>query len=65
MRWSELFVVLGLVMIFEGLLPFLSPEKSRGVARMIENLSNFRLRALGFIALVGGAVLVYVAGRGY
>lgn len=62
MRWSELFVALGLVMIIEGILPFVSPEKSRAAARITESLSNFRLRLFGFIALAGGALLVYIAG---
>ncbi|MDD9805789.1 MAG: DUF2065 domain-containing protein [Gammaproteobacteria bacterium] len=62
MRWSDLFVALGLVMIIEGILPFVSPEKSRVAARVTESLSNFRLRLFGFIALAGGALLIYIAG---
>ncbi len=62
MRWSDLFVALGLVMIIEGILPFISPEKSRVMAKMTESLSNFRLRIFGLIALVGGALLIYIAG---
>jgi len=49
---------LALLMVMEGLLPFLSPARFRGGLLRAASLEDKTLRILGFVALVAGAGLL-------
>jgi len=50
---------LALVMVIEGMLPFLSPARFRGSLLRAASLGDKPLRYLGFAALAGGATLLH------
>lgn len=52
---------LALVMVIEGMLPFLSPARFRTSLLRAASLPDKPLRLLGFAALVGGAALLHFA----
>ena len=61
MQWSDLFAALALVLILEGILPFLNPGRYRRMLEMLENISDNQLRGMGLaIMLVGAVVLTLV-----
>lgn len=57
-RWLQ---VLGLVLIIEALLPFISPRGYRQAVQQIANTPDRALRAIAFVVLVVGAVLVMLS----
>ncbi len=55
-----LIVVVGVVLIFEGLPWFLSPGSAKKVLRQLLAINDRTLRALGFGLMVSGLLLVYL-----
>lgn len=53
-------VVIGLVLIFEGLPWFLSPESAKRVLLQLVSLDNRTLRGLGLTFMALGLLLVYL-----
>lgn len=61
--WDTLFSALALMLVFEGLLPFLSPQRWRSVFEQATRLSDGQLRFLGLSSMLGGLiVLLMLAG---
>ena len=61
--WSLLLIAGGLMLVLEGLLPFMSPERWRAVFERAAKLSDGQLRFLGLTSmLVGCAILVFSLG---
>jgi len=58
MDWNDLFAALALMLIFEGILPFLNPDRYRKMLEMMEQISNNQLRTMGLVVMVIGAVLL-------
>jgi uncharacterized protein len=56
--WSELLSALCLVMVVEGLLPFLSPETSKKMMAMMSQLDNRSLRVSGLFSMLSGVLLL-------
>ncbi len=52
--WDTLFSALALMLVFEGLLPFLSPQRCRRVFEQATRLSDGQLRFLGLSSMLGG-----------
>lgn len=50
---------LALVMVIEGMLPFLSPRRFRESLLRAASLEDRPLRLLGLVAMVGGAGLLH------
>ena len=61
--WDSLWSALALVLVFEGLLPFLSPRSWRSVFEQATRLTDGQLRFLGLASMLGGLlVLALLAG---
>ncbi|WP_295641566.1 DUF2065 domain-containing protein [uncultured Methylibium sp.] len=58
--WDTLFSALALMLVFEGLLPFLSPPRWRRLFEQATQLSDGQLRFLGLSSMLGGLVLLLV-----
>jgi uncharacterized protein len=61
MSWQVFFTALGLLLVFEGILPFLSPEWWRQMLGYMFTQSNRGLRVMGLISMLLGLALVTVA----
>ena len=64
MDWNDLFTAIALLLIFEGILPFLNPDRYRKMLEMMEKISNSQLRTMGLIVMVVGAVLLTLVRAG-
>jgi len=58
--WNELFSALALVLVIEGLMPFISPKGWRETMLQASRLEDKTLRTIGFISMLFGAVLLYL-----
>jgi uncharacterized protein YjeT (DUF2065 family) len=56
--WELLFSALALMLIFEGLMPFLSPQRWRRLFEQATKLSDGQLRFLGLSSMIGGLLLL-------
>ncbi|MDH5484731.1 MAG: DUF2065 domain-containing protein [Gammaproteobacteria bacterium] len=60
--WDELFRALALVLVIEGLMPFISPHSWRNTVLQASQLPNKVLRSLGLGSMLLGVLLLYVLG---
>jgi uncharacterized protein YjeT (DUF2065 family) len=60
MRWHDLLVALALMLVIEGLLPFLNPSGARTAFEMISRMDDRALRTGGLVSMVIGVVLLYL-----
>ena len=58
--WHDLLVALALVMVIEGILPFLSPGAMRRVMLASLELDDRSLRVGGLIAMLSGVITLYL-----
>ena len=59
MNFDFIIVVIGVVLIFEGLPWFLSPQAAKNVLRQLAAIDNRSLRILGFVLMLVGLFMVY------
>ena len=57
--WHDLWVALALLLVLEGIWPFLSPETMRRMLLMLVQQDNRSLRISGLISMVCGVLLLY------
>ena len=58
--WNDLFVALALVLVIEGILPFLNPSAMRELQRKMAEMDDRSLRIAGLSSMLVGLVLVYL-----
>ena len=57
---KELAIALALLLIFEGMLPFLSPAALRRALLALQDISDRQLRLIGLASMCAGIVLLYI-----
>ena len=58
---TTLLMAFALMLVIEGLLPFLAPKAWRETFRRIMLLSDGQIRFFGLTSMIAGLVLLYVA----
>jgi len=58
--WHDLWVAMALLLVMEGIWPFLSPESMRQMLLMVAQQENRALRISGLISMVCGVLLLYL-----
>lgn len=59
MLWQDLWAALALVMVVEGMMPFLSPQSMRRAFVQIAQMDDNTLRWAGLVSMVAGLLLLY------
>ena len=59
--WNLIFAALGIAMVLEGLPYFITPAGTRRYIRQLAELGNPSLRLLGFLMMVAGLVVAWLA----
>jgi len=57
--WTEILTALALVLVIEGILPFVGPGRYRQLVAQIVRLSDNQLRTFGLAAMIAGVVLLF------
>ncbi len=60
MNWGDLLAALALVMIIEGLIPFISPRGYKNTMQQLTAMPESTLRSIGFGLLLCGVVFLYL-----
>jgi len=58
-NWQDLLAAVSLVLVIEGVLPFVSPDKLRRMMSQLQELSDSQLRRMGVFSMIAGLVLLY------
>ena len=58
--WHDIGVAFALMLVLEGILPFLNPQGTRHAFAQLAGMGNRTVRVLGLISMVGGAMLLYL-----
>jgi uncharacterized protein YjeT (DUF2065 family) len=58
---TTLLMALALMLVIEGLLPFLAPKLWRETFLRLMQLSDGQIRFFGLTSMIGGLVLLYIA----
>lgn len=61
--WPDLAAALGLMLVFEGVLPFLSPAGFRRAYATLATVDDAKLRIAGAVAMAAGILFVFLARR--
>ncbi|NRB37239.1 MAG: DUF2065 domain-containing protein [Pseudomonadales bacterium] len=58
--WQELWIAICLVLVIEGMLPFLTPKLWRQSMLQLAQLDDRGLRIVGLISMVLGTIALYI-----
>jgi uncharacterized protein YjeT (DUF2065 family) len=58
--WGKLATALALVLVIEGIMPFLNPGRMRRMLIMMAQLDDTTLRIIGLTSMVIGVLLLYL-----
>lgn len=58
--WDDLLSAMALVLVFEGLLPFLTPTGYRKAMLSMIAMNDRQLRTAGLVSMIGGVLLLYL-----
>jgi len=60
MQWSDLWSALALVMIIEGVLPFLNPDGFKRYLKSMQEIDSKSIRTGGGVLMVLGLICLYL-----
>ncbi len=58
--WDDLLAAFALVLVLEGIMPFLSPDQWKEAMARILGMEDSAVRIVGLCSMVGGALLLYL-----
>jgi hypothetical protein len=58
--WNDLLAALALVLVIEGMVPFLNPQSLRRMLETVSQLDDRTLRITGLISMLCGVVMLYL-----
>jgi len=58
--WQDLLVGIALVLVLEGILPFLSPGKYRSTLMLASQMNDKTMRGLGLASMSAGLIVLYL-----
>jgi len=59
LAWSDLLAALAILLVLEGLLPFLNPAATRRVFAQLSELGERELRVAGLVSMLAGLLLLF------
>jgi len=60
LMWSDLLAALALVLVIEGMIPFLNPQSLRRMIETLGQLDDRSLRIAGLVSMVCGLIMLYI-----
>lgn len=58
--WTDLGAALALMLVLEGILPFLSPDSVRRLLAAMSEVDNRSMRVSGLVSMLAGVGLLYL-----
>lgn len=58
--FNDLLAALALMLVVEGILPFLNPQALRRTLQTLEQMDDRNLRIMGLVSMLSGLLLLYL-----
>ena len=58
--WQDIAAAIALVLVIEGMLPFLNPSRFKRNMAMMMQMNDSTLRGVGFASMVVGLIMLYL-----
>jgi uncharacterized protein YjeT (DUF2065 family) len=58
--WTDLLAAIALLLVIEGMIPFLNPQSLRQMLETVSQLDDRTLRMVGFISMILGVILLTI-----
>jgi uncharacterized protein YjeT (DUF2065 family) len=58
--WNDLWVAMALMLVLEGIVPFLSPDTLRRMLVTVIQMDNRSMHIAGLISMLAGVALLYL-----
>ena len=58
--WHDLIVAVALLLVIEGILPFLNPQGLRRALLVLSQMNDNTLRFVGLTCMVAGCLILYL-----
>jgi uncharacterized protein YjeT (DUF2065 family) len=59
-NWDDLLAALALVMVIEGIVPFVSPHSLRRMLERVSRIDDRTLRLTGLASMICGVIVLYL-----
>jgi uncharacterized protein len=60
LQWGDLLSAVSILLVLEGLLPFLNPTATRRAFAQLSQIGERELRIAGFISMLAGLALLFL-----
>ncbi len=60
MNWEDFLAAMALVLIFEGLIPFFSPQGYKNMVQQMATMPVQTLRSVGLVLMILGVIFLYL-----
>ncbi|MGB5715482.1 MAG: DUF2065 domain-containing protein [Gammaproteobacteria bacterium] len=58
--WTDLLAAIALLLVIEGMVPFLNPQSLRKMLETVSQLDDRTLRIVGLVSMIFGVVLLTI-----
>ncbi|RKZ50791.1 MAG: DUF2065 domain-containing protein [Candidatus Parabeggiatoa sp. nov. 3] len=58
--WEELWIAIALILVIEGIMPFINPKGWRKTLRTVSEMDDNTLRTIGLSSMLFGVILLYL-----
>jgi len=58
--WNDLLAAIALLLVIEGMVPFLNPQSLRKMLETVSQLDDRTLRIVGLVSMIFGVVLLTI-----
>ena len=58
--WTDLLAAIALVLVIEGMVPFINPQSLRRMLETVSQLDDRTLRITGLVSMIIGVIMLYV-----
>lgn len=58
MAWDDFFAAIALVLVIEGIVPFMSPNSLRKTYQRLLEMNDRAIRISGLVSMIAGALLL-------
>lgn len=59
MYWQEILTAVALLLVIEGMLPFVGPARYKQLVAQIARLGDNQLRTFGLMSMIAGLLLLF------
>jgi uncharacterized protein YjeT (DUF2065 family) len=59
LNWSDLLAALAILLVLEGLLPFVNPGATKRVMAQLSQMAERELRIAGLVSVIAGLLLLF------